>query len=469
MMSSSSRRMSSQRRKKKASTTREASTKKVVVEVADVDMDVDVVGTSTTIVTMKEDEAQQKVFRHYASECRAPSNRPDEKVNYVKEEKKDNGIMLLACKNNDGNQDYTWYLDTGASNHMCGRRSMFVELNESVSDNVSFGNESKMPVKGKGNILIPLKNGGHQLISNVYYVPNMKSNILSLGQLLEKGYDIHMKNYSLFLRDDKGRFIAKVKMSKNRMFPMNIQNDVAKCLKICYKDASWLWHLCFGHLNFGGLELLSKKEMVRGLPCISHPDQVAKDVYLGNSSGKAFQRSRPQEPRSHSSSFTPMYAQKSEVFGAFKKFKAAVEKESGCKIKAMRSDRGGEFTSKEFQELCEANGIRRPLTVPRSPQQNGVAERKNRTILNMARSMLKNERRTKLNDKSEKFIFIGYDSYSKGYKLYNPNNGKTVISRDVTFDEEGEWDFGPHAGDLHFFPQFKEENEQGMMEQARKV
>ncbi|KAM1514900.1 hypothetical protein ACFX10_014058 [Malus domestica] len=241
--------------------------------VADVDMDVDVVGTSTTIVTMKEDEAQQKVFRHYASECRAPSNRPDEKVNYVKEEKEDNGIVLLSCKNNDGDQDYTWYLDTGASNHMCGRRSMFVKLNKSVSGNVSFGNESKIP--------------------------------------------------------------------------------------------------------------------------------------------------------------------KSEVFGAFKKFKAAVEKESGCKIKAMRSDRRGEFTSKEFQEFCEANGI--------------------------------HERRTKLDDKSEKFIFIGYDSYSKGYKLYNPNNGKTVISRDVMFDEEGEWDFGSHAGDLHFFPQFEEENEQGMMEQARKV
>ncbi|KAM2649885.1 hypothetical protein EV1_013946 [Malus domestica] len=402
--------------------------------VADVDMDVDVVGTSTTIVTMKEDEAQQKVFRHYASECRAPSNRPDEKVNYVKEEKEDNGIVLLSCKNNDGDQDYTWYLDTGASNHMCGRRSMFVELNKSVSGNVSFGNESKIPVKGKGNILIPLKNGGHQLISNVYYVPNMKSNILSLGQLLEKGYDIHMKNYSLFLRYDKGRFIAKVKMSKNRMFPMNIQNDVAKCLKICYKDASWLWHLCFGHLNFGGLELLSKKEMVRGLPCISHPDQVCEGCLLGKQFRKSFPKEstiRAQKP------LELIHTDKSEVFGAFKKFKAAVEKESGCKIKAMRSDRRGEFTSKEFQEFCEANGI--------------------------------HERRTKLDDKSEKFIFIGYDSYSKGYKLYNPNNGKTVISRDVMFDEEGEWDFGPHAGDLHFFPQFEEENEQGMMEQARKV
>ncbi|KAM1977528.1 hypothetical protein ACFX16_014315 [Malus domestica] len=281
-------------------------------------------------------------------------------------------------------------------------------------------------------------------------------------------------------------------MSKNRMFPMNIQNDVAKCLKICYKDASWLWHLCFGHLNFGGLELLSKKEMVRGLPCISHPDQVCEGCLLG----KQFRKSFPKESTTRAQKpLELIHTDKSEVFGAFKKFKAAIEKESGCKIKAMRSDRGGEFTSKEFQELCEANGIRRPLTVPRSPQQNGVAERKNRTILNMARSMLKskrlpkelwaevvacavylsnrsptrNERRTKLNNKSEKFIFIGYDSYSKGYKLYNPNNGKTVISRDVTFDEEGEWDFGPHAGDLHFFPQFEEENEQGMMEQARKV
>ncbi|KAM1937504.1 hypothetical protein FF1_015223 [Malus domestica] len=89
------------------------------------------------------------VFGHYAWECRAPINRLDEKVNYVKEEKEDNGIVLLACKNNDGDQDYTWYLDTGTSNHMCGRRSMFVELNESVSGNVSFGDESKIPVKGK--------------------------------------------------------------------------------------------------------------------------------------------------------------------------------------------------------------------------------------------------------------------------------------------------------------------------------
>nr|GFC06653.1 retrovirus-related Pol polyprotein from transposon TNT 1-94 [Tanacetum cinerariifolium] len=72
-----------------------------------------------------------------------------------------------------------------------------------------------------------------------------------------------------------------------------------------------------------------------------------------------------------------------------------VEKEKGLKIKSMRSDRGGEFLSKEFNKFCKDNGIRRFLTAPYSPQQNGVVKRKNRTILNMVRSMLKSKKTPK--------------------------------------------------------------------------
>ncbi|GAU26813.1 hypothetical protein TSUD_289180 [Trifolium subterraneum] len=234
-------------------------------------------------------------FGHYPSECRAPSNRKvEEKANYVEEISQEDGTLLLAHKDNERGGDNQWYLDSGASNHMCGRRSMFVELDESVNGNVAFGDESKVAVKGKGNVLIRLKNGDHQFISNVCYVPNMKTNILSLGQLLEKGYDIQLKNNNLSIRDHSNKFIAKVPMSRNRMFVLNIQNDVAQCLKMCYKEESWLWHLRFGHLNFGGLELLSKKEMVRGLPYINHPNQVCEGCLLG----KQFKMSFPKESNS---------------------------------------------------------------------------------------------------------------------------------------------------------------------------
>jgi transposase InsO family protein len=80
------------------------------------------------------------------------------------------------------------------------------------------------------------------------------------------------------------------------------------------------------------------------------------------------------------------------MFEVFKKFKVFVEKQSNYCIKSLRSDRGGEFTSNKFKEFCETNRTRRPLTIPRSPQQNDVVERKNMAILNMARSMLKTKR-----------------------------------------------------------------------------
>ena len=81
--------------------------------------------------------------------------------------------------------------------------------------------------------------------------------------------------------------------------------------------------------------------------------------------------------------------EKSEVFGVFKKFKALIENQSGKRIKVLRSDRGKEYTSREFERFCEDEGIERQLTVAYSPQQNGVSERKNRTVMEMARSMLK--------------------------------------------------------------------------------
>ena len=83
---------------------------------------------------------------------------------------------------------------------MCGDKSIFTEL-EVLNGHVTFGDASKVEVKGRGKVLIQMKNGQHQYISNVYYVPSMKNNILSLGQLLEKEYNILMRNRQMSIRD----------------------------------------------------------------------------------------------------------------------------------------------------------------------------------------------------------------------------------------------------------------------------
>ena len=77
----------------------------------------------------------------------------------------------------------------------------------------------------------------------------MKTNILSLRQLLEKDYNIQLKDRSCLIRDLRNNVIANVPMTRNRMFLLNIQHDVIRSLKACFKDSSWLWHLRFGQIG----------------------------------------------------------------------------------------------------------------------------------------------------------------------------------------------------------------------------
>ena len=79
---------------------------------------------------------------------------------------------------------------------------------------------------------------------------------------------------------------------------------------------------------------------------------------------------------------------KGEVFARFKEFKALLENQIGKKIKVLRSDNGGEFTSNKFRYFCRQEGIQRQQTVPYNPQQNRVVERKNKSIIGAVRAML---------------------------------------------------------------------------------
>ncbi|KAK3014164.1 hypothetical protein RJ639_009029 [Escallonia herrerae] len=124
------------------------------------------------------------------------------------------------------------------------------------------------------------------------------------------------------------------------------------------------------------------------------------------------------------------------------KWKALVEHETGNKIKCLKSDNGGEYRDEEFQEFCSNNGIRLIRTVKRTPQENGLAKRMNKTIMERARvfiyiayAHIDKEERKKLNSKSQKCVFIGYQGDEYGYHLWDYEHNKIIRSKDVIFDK----------------------------------
>jgi len=182
---------------------------------------------------------------------------------------------------------------------VCGDKDKFIELDEAISGNFTFADHSKVTIKGKCMILIKLKDGSHRFIGDVYYIPTVKSNILSLGQLLEKGYKIKMKDHTLALFDTKGYMIAKVAMTKNIMFLLNIETDMPKCLNTYVKDETWLRHMRLEHVNFDSLKMMAQKEMLKGLPSIIHSNQLCEECLVGKQFCKSFSKkstSRAYQP-----------------------------------------------------------------------------------------------------------------------------------------------------------------------------
>nr|GEY30883.1 retrovirus-related Pol polyprotein from transposon TNT 1-94 [Tanacetum cinerariifolium] len=277
-----------------------------------------------------------------------------------------------------------------------------------------------------------------------------------------------------------------------------LEKQRRKCLKDDLSDEESVWHLRFGHLHFNGLKELTRKNMVYGLPNLEYDGRFCESFIFGKQTRSSFPRKATYEakellelihidlcgPLSPVSFRNKRYfinfiddftrkcwvyflEQKSKALETFKKFKALVEKTTGKCIKALRSNRGGEFVSTPFTTFCEEEGIKKFLTAPYSPQQNGIAERKNRTIMTMptvshfrvfgsvAYAHVPDQTRKKLDDKSKMYIFIGYDERTKAFRLYDHIEKKVIVSRDVFVNKERTWDwsneylYDPHKNTEH--------------------
>ncbi|KAK2442007.1 putative mitochondrial protein [Trifolium repens] len=460
---------------------------------------------------------------HFRNEC--PTWEEND-VNYV-----ETGEVLLMAQHNSNTsaKDEVWFLDSGCSNHMIGNKEWLFNFDDSVREFVKLGDDSRMEIKGKGNIKLCI-NGLIQVITEVYYIPGLKNNLLSIGQLQEKGLSIHFEdNQCVVHHKERGVVLMSTKMSSNRMFIIYAPVIMPQCFKITQMDINELWHNRYAHLSFKGLNTLVKKDMVHGLPKLQEKDEKCTGCLKGKQHREAIPKEAqwratkvlelvhsdicgPITPQSNGGcryfmTFTDDFSRKTWIhllvdkasaFTEFKKFKTMVENESNCKMMCLRTDRGGEFTSNEFNEYCCSNGIKRQLTTAYTPQQNGVSERKNRTLLNMVRSMLSGRNvpksfwpealkwatyvlnrsptlsvknmtpeeawtgrkptvhhfrvfgclahvhihdvhRKKLDDKSIPCFLLGISEESKGYKLYDPSAKKVIVSKDVIFEESKGW------------------------------
>lgn len=199
--------------------------------------------------------------------------------------------VSFADKANRVEDESCWYLDTSCSNHMTGKKDLLLDLDPSIKSSVRFAYDSVIMAEGAGRILIKRKDGQPAYMNNVLYVPNMKSNLLSLGQLLEKGYTMTMRQKHIDVFDERQWLVLRAPLAKNRTFKVNLNAIVVQCLNVVdFREDAWLWHYRFGHLNFRSLKLLKSKNLVKGAPDIQIPNKICEGCAVGKQTRSKFKQ-----------------------------------------------------------------------------------------------------------------------------------------------------------------------------------
>lgn len=386
---------------------------------------------------------------------------------------------------------------------------------------------------GAGTVRISVKLENDDMnqikLQNTLLVPEFRNNLLSVSCMTDHGYTvIFSKNHAEVKRKD-GTVAFQAKR-RGQLYVMNedqsIYSNKALCSSSNVNDKQLRWHERYGHLNFRDLNKLKSRNMVINMDLKPTNEKFVCEIC---DKGKIHQlpyknsvnRSTSKLNLVHSDICGPfdieslggakyfatfiddytgyiqvvMLKKRSEIFIAFKNYKKRVEKETGCFIKRIRTDNAKEYVSKEFKNYLEAEGIKKESSVEYTPQQNGVAERANRTLVEMARCMLtqaklpkslwaeaintaafirnrcpskrladttpmemwnkrkpyvgfmrifgskvialnKGPRRSKFEPKGESYLLVGYSEESKAYRLWKPGTRQVIKRRDVRFNEK---------------------------------
>nr|BAB03249.1 polyprotein [Oryza sativa] len=310
-----------------------------------------------------------------------------------------------------------WWVDTGANIHVCADISLFSSYQVGRGSSLLMGNGSLAAVHGVGTVDLKFTSGKTVQLKNVQHVPSIKKNLVSGSLLCREDFRLVFESnkcvvskYETFVGkgyDSGGLF----RFSLNDM--CNNHNAVNH---ISENDESNVWHSRLCHVNFGcmtrlaNMSLIPKFTLVKGSKChtcvqskqprkphkasearnlapleLVHSDLCEMNGVLTKGGKKYFMTLIDDCTRF---CYVYLLKTKDEALHFFKIYKAEVENQLERKIKRLRSDRGGEYFSNEFASFCEEFGIIHEMTPPYSPQSNGVAERKNRTLTEMVNAML---------------------------------------------------------------------------------
>ena len=467
--------------------------------------------------------------------------------------------FALKVGGNGGSVGDVWWVDSGATSHMTPDLHDFISMSKfDVPIKVNLADKSYLLSYGHGDVLVPIYDvaGSESVkydlrLQNTLYVPEIKNKLFSVPSALDNGGSVKFQSNSCILEMDDDS--VEIAQKEGSLYRLKTEYEHSCCLGTVGKPLPLsTWHLRYGHLNIQDVKLLHEQKMVKGMS-LSDSDSVdgCHGCALGKSKRNPFpKRSERKSTRPleliHSDVCGPIHVEsvggsryfitfvddysrfvtvymlktKDEALNKFMEFVAMAENglgvkmqnfrlegELGVSLKKFRSDGGGEYVSKRFLEFCKSRGIDKQLTMPYTPQQNGVAERMNRTLMEMARSMLyhtakvspslwaeavstaaylrnrcptssfpgatpyerwfgekpdvghlrvfgcevyvhvPDEKRRKLDPKAVKGVFVGYPAGMKGYKVFLPESKSMICSRDVQFLEEGFGRVGESAAD----------------------
>lgn len=432
--------------------------------------------------------------------------------------------------------DCTWWVDSGSSSHISFQRELFSTYTEINPIMVRVADSTSHKAVGKGDVRLVLEvKGGFvgATLHEVLHVPTFKTNLFSVSKTLEQGYEVRFKGKKCILLAPDGQVAAEGQVDKGLIWlacrPPR-QEEIAAAVTVGSEDDKLLelWHLRMGHLHEAALKKMAKEKLLEGLPEQFRGQlKACAGCRAGKQSRDPFPTRGPAHrgkdlldmvhtdlcgPMRHLSlsgkkyfmTFQDDYSkkvwvyflkEKSEAFQWFQVFKAEAENQSEKHIKVLRSDSSGEYTSNEFKAFLRQHGIKQELTAAYTPQQNGGAERLNRTLVGMASSMIHHsslplkfwaeamccasyirnrcyssslsgktpeedwtgfrpssaglkawgckafvhvpaQLRGKLEPKAAECILVGYDDVHMGcWRLWDPIRKKISVSRDVRFDE----------------------------------